>query len=177
MSWRHNRDRERADECKYGEEQQKDRRRQTDEFADSKVHGPNMGNTWVLSAPDGPHIGPMGLAFGDGNNKEKERRQMFWPTLRCEQKGASVELVHHSITRTNNGVLSVGPVPLIARFMGPTWAHLGLTGPRWAPCWSHERCYLGKLEKIVGDLYQNTTIAIHKNPLRCQYCSDRYILS
>ena len=28
----------------------------------------------------------------------------------------------------------------IARFMGPTWAHLGPTGPRWAPCWPHERC-------------------------------------
>ena len=22
-------------------------------------------------------------------------------------------------------------------------AHLGLTGPRWAPCWPHELCYLG----------------------------------
>ena len=32
---------------------------------------------------------------------------------------------------------------LIARFMGPTWAHLGSTGPRWAPCWPHEPCYLG----------------------------------
>ena len=32
---------------------------------------------------------------------------------------------------------------LIARFMGPTWAHLGPTGPRWAPCWPHELCYLG----------------------------------
>ena len=31
---------------------------------------------------------------------------------------------------------------LIARFMGPTWAHLGPTGPRWAPCWPHELCYL-----------------------------------
>ena len=25
-------------------------------FPDSKVHGPNMGPTWVLSAPDGPHV-------------------------------------------------------------------------------------------------------------------------
>ena len=33
--------------------------------------------------------------------------------------------------------------PLIARFMGPTWVHLGPTGPRWAPCWPHELCYLG----------------------------------
>ena len=31
---------------------------------------------------------------------------------------------------------------LIARFMRPTWAHLGPTGPRWAPCWPHEPCYL-----------------------------------
>ena len=28
---------------------------------DSKVHGSNMGPTWVLSAPDGPHVGPMNL--------------------------------------------------------------------------------------------------------------------
>ena len=34
-------------------------------------------------------------------------------------------------------------VSLIARFMGLTWGHLGPTGPRWAPCWPHEPCYLG----------------------------------
>ena len=27
-------------------------------YPDSKVHGADMGPTWVLSAPDGPHIGP-----------------------------------------------------------------------------------------------------------------------
>ena len=32
---------------------------------DSKVHGANMGPTWVLSAPDGPHDGPMNIAIGD----------------------------------------------------------------------------------------------------------------
>ena len=30
---------------------------------DSKVHGANMGPTCVLSAPDGPHGGPMNLAI------------------------------------------------------------------------------------------------------------------
>ena len=30
---------------------------------DSKVHGANMWPTWVLSAPDGPRVGPMYLAF------------------------------------------------------------------------------------------------------------------
>ena len=32
-------------------------------FPDSKVHGANMGPTWILSAPDGPHVGPMKLAI------------------------------------------------------------------------------------------------------------------
>ena len=30
---------------------------------DSKAHGANMEPTWVLSAPDGPHVGPMNLAI------------------------------------------------------------------------------------------------------------------
>ena len=30
---------------------------------DNKVHGANMGPTWGLSAPDGPHVGPMNLAI------------------------------------------------------------------------------------------------------------------
>ena len=30
---------------------------------DSKVQGANMGPTWVLSAPDGPHFGPMNLGI------------------------------------------------------------------------------------------------------------------
>ena len=33
------------------------------EYQDSKAHGANMGPTWALSAPDGPHAGPMNLAF------------------------------------------------------------------------------------------------------------------
>ena len=32
-------------------------------YPDSKVHGANMGPIWVLSAPDGPHVGPMNFAI------------------------------------------------------------------------------------------------------------------
>ena len=32
-------------------------------YPGSKVHGAKMGPTWVLSAPDGPHVGPMNLAI------------------------------------------------------------------------------------------------------------------
>ena len=31
----------------------------------SNVHGANRGPTWVLSAPDGPYVGPMNLAIRD----------------------------------------------------------------------------------------------------------------
>ena len=30
---------------------------------ESKVHGANIGLTWVLSAPGGPHVGPISLAI------------------------------------------------------------------------------------------------------------------
>ena len=35
-----------------------------DTIPDSKVHGGNMGPTWVLSAPAGPHVGPWTLLSG-----------------------------------------------------------------------------------------------------------------
>ena len=35
-------------------------------FPDSEVHGANMGRTWDLSAPDGPHVGRMNLAIRVG---------------------------------------------------------------------------------------------------------------
>ena len=41
----------------------------------SKVHGANMDPTWVLSAPDGPHVGPMNLAIR-GNSLRKEEKEV-----------------------------------------------------------------------------------------------------
>ena len=35
------------------------------ENPDSKVHWANIGPTWVLSAPDGPHVGSMNLAINE----------------------------------------------------------------------------------------------------------------
>ena len=34
-----------------------------DTYPHSKVHGANMGPTWVLSAPYGPHVGPVKLTI------------------------------------------------------------------------------------------------------------------
>ena len=38
------------------------RKNHTSIYLDSKVHEANMGPTWVLLAPEGPHVGPMNLA-------------------------------------------------------------------------------------------------------------------
>ena len=35
------------------------------DITDYKAHGTNMMPIWVLSAPDGPHVGPMNLAIWD----------------------------------------------------------------------------------------------------------------
>ena len=58
------------------------------------------------------------------------------------------------------------PYTLIARFMGPTWAHLGPTGPRWAPCWPHEPCYLGSSSwKITPSWLVHSIAHVTKHPV------------
>ena len=36
---------------------------------DNKIHWANIGPTWVLSAPDGPYVGPMNLVTREGIGK------------------------------------------------------------------------------------------------------------
>ena len=57
-----------------------------DNNPDSKVHGANMGPTWVLSAPDGPHVGPMNLAIREvmawNRGAQIRRKHVIW--LHCK---------------------------------------------------------------------------------------------
>ena len=62
------------------------------------------------------------------------------------------------LDRNQPDAASFGPVPvqffqiavsLTARYMGHLGAHLEPTGPRWAPCWPHELCYLGCLSGYI----------------------------
>ena len=54
---------------------------------DSNVHGADMRPTWVLSAPDGPHVGPMNHAIWvtrfstKGRNIRARPLQFYGPTL------------------------------------------------------------------------------------------------
>ena len=67
----------------------------------------------------------------------------FWGNEDCREYSLQV-LFHGNV----HGCLP--SLTLIARFMGQHGAHLGPTGPRWAPCWPHELCYLGTFGKSFG---------------------------
>ena len=50
---------------------------------DNKVHGAKMGPTWVLSAPDGPHVGPVNLAIREYQWYDDDWRACLipWPVF------------------------------------------------------------------------------------------------
>ena len=52
-------------------------------FPDSKVHGANTGPTWVLSAPDRPHVGPMNLAI----RFYISTHMLYWRIFSCVNVG------------------------------------------------------------------------------------------
>ena len=54
---------------------------------DSNTHGANVGPTWVLSAPDGPLVGPMNLAIGDHYPSGYAMKQQCDPALYSWRNG------------------------------------------------------------------------------------------
>ena len=46
------------------------------QYPNNKANGDNIGPTWVLSAPDGPHVGPMNLAIW--GNSPGQQQSSYW---------------------------------------------------------------------------------------------------
>ena len=60
----------------------------------------------------------------------------------------------------SNDNLAILKHTLIARLMGPIYgAHLGPTGPRWAPCWPHKLCYL-VVDGLVQERHNSSALAM-----------------
>ena len=74
----------------------------TQKIPDSKVHGAKMGPTWVLSAPDGSHVGPMNLAV---------RVASFW------------DVVHIRNTITASHQPCGDAILLVTQNKLPVWTH------------------------------------------------------
>ena len=64
---------------------------------DSKVHRANMGPTWVLSAPDGPHVGPMNLLSGKGSRPISVIANEVGETYSCN-KLREVKYMYHCLS-------------------------------------------------------------------------------
>ena len=78
------------------------------QFPDSKVHGANMGPTWVLSAPDGPHVGPMNLAIRAGMTpvlRHKQQQSLWQLDILGTQRGHSLQLLRTPISRSVHGLM------------------------------------------------------------------------
>ena len=98
----------------------------TDGDPDSKVHGANMGPTWVLPAPDGPHVGPMNFAI----------------MVEC------LQYIMANFTSFMHSALVLMMRTLIVRFMGPIWDPPGADRTRWAPSWPNAPCYQGRMPSV-----------------------------
>ena len=74
-------------------------------YPDSNVLGANMGSTWVLSAPDGPHVGPLNLAIRD----IFDYMMMQWRGYSFSHYWSFVIGIHQSPVDTHKG-------PVVQRF-------------------------------------------------------------
>ena len=114
-------------------------------FPDSKVHGANMGPTWVLSSPGGPHVGPKNLAI--------------WVVTWYEICVHVCDIWVWQAWRSNYILLDIAGCTSLSihwwLYIIILWnfpdnkvhgANMGPTGPRWAPCGPREPCYLGYFE-------------------------------
>ena len=105
-------------------------------YPESKVHGTNMGPTWVLSAPDGPHVGPMNLAI---------RIVISW-SYQAKWAGICVcDCYCHWYYYCCHSHYHCQYHPWYQASWGQCGSRLGPIGPRWPPCWPHELCNLGQL--------------------------------
>ena len=74
---------------------------------DNNVYWANMGPTWVLSAPDGPHVGPMNLAISGY-------------TLPTTIVTAMAPCSHHLAKRIT-GLQSTKTIHTLLRIVGCSW--------------------------------------------------------
>ena len=72
---------------------------QTKHNPDSKVHGTNIGPTWVLQAQEGTHVGPMNLAIREGIYT----RQLQRNSSKCS-RGIALSCIAPVILPVNRGI-------------------------------------------------------------------------
>ena len=119
---------------------------------DRKAHGANMGPTWVLSAPDGPHVGPMNLAIRDHTHgwvtvtTNRSYHQPRWrrpktvrPNNRGYQENLTVRCAHMTLTCRCHITLCISAMTMCFSSAGSENLHLEIFRKLVVtvrPCWS-----------------------------------------
>ena len=145
---------------------------------DSKVHGVNMGPSWVLSAPDDPMLAPCNFISGVPHPLHNIPHGVVlifcvWVIMLCVSPFPHEHwaIVSHdrsnaSEVQSKDMVKSTSTSP-DCKVHGVHGTHLGPTGPRWVPCCPYEPCYLGdqcrRLQSVnhVHNLYIILAGSVH----------------
>ena len=106
------------------------------------VHGANMGPTWVLSAPDGPHVGPMSLVI---RVSETMFTATHIPGLLSSVNLAIGQLPAHSnyIPKLQHAHTSNHPWAFNLRKISHVWLKLAL------PIWPNSNCFTDLYSRLV----------------------------
>ena len=113
----------------------------------SKVHGANMGPTWVLSAPDGPHVGPMNLAIRVVAGETKKTVSSRWVSKhgewRCNTFYASgrVPQIHLDLSLKIHMSHWPQTLEIVSPFL-------------WGICLNASKCFGANEWKIMGQMHK-----------------------
>ena len=123
------------------------------DFPDSKVHGANMGPTWALSAPCGPHVGPINLAIRDSLSRHgrhqantqintKHYSDVTWALWRT--KSRQLDRLFNSTHRLTTNTLQIS-VTLLRKML--PW-HIKSS-------WSNQTCSIIRSRYLAITVLQN----------------------
>ena len=135
------------------------RRRMTFQYRTLSLISLNNVPRWQCSwGQHGPHLGPIGPRwvqcwphelFYQGSLLSSP--MPFWSSVAREWINSRICVSKRGVTIN---IILDGVITTLIGSWGQHGAHLGPTGPRWAPCWPHDLCYLGTTDRIYNSYIQ-----------------------
>ena len=102
-------------------------------------------STVYLDTDQRKHQNSASLAFVHGIHRRPVNSPHKWPVTPKMFPFDDVIMIMFIISSCHNS-LNANPIAMLSHWFPDSkvyGAHMGPTGPRWAPCWPHEPCYLG----------------------------------
>ena len=126
----------------------------------NKVHGANVGPIWVLSAPDGPHDGPMNLAIRGDTVDDHDLNSIAFNSLRSSDAYSDNGLSpvrRQAIIWTNAGTFLIGSlgtnfseIVIEIYIFSFNKLHLKMSSAKWRPSCLGLNVLSGSLGGIIA---------------------------